>query len=166
MGAGYAEYADKIQDPWQRHHCQRTAGFCQIRSWPPAKPVVCSAPIRRWYQRALASAWRPDNRSTFSGCCLSSLFLAFSYRLTRERVRILYQAQLIYSLILFQLPFDVLLYHFLVSSHRIYIVSSAPEVTIPLFVFQICMLIKYHQRAFPFQIPHKIWYWYFWRYLD
>ena len=27
-----------------------------MKSGPPAKPVVCSAPIRRWYQHALASA--------------------------------------------------------------------------------------------------------------
>ena len=39
-----------------------------------------------------------------------------------------------------------------------------PEMPVPVFIFQISKLVKYHQTAFPLQYTHKFWYALFRRY--
>jgi hypothetical protein len=81
---------------------------------------------------------------------------AFFYRLTRKRVDVFEYTDLIIRYILLHLLLDILLYLLRILSYGIDIVSSAPEVPIPIFIFQMCVLIEYHQRAFPFQISYKL----------
>ena len=52
---------------------------------------------------------------------------------------------------------------FFVSADCIYVISLAPELAVPVFVFEVCMAVEYHQRTFSFQIPHKRWHAEFWR---
>ena len=61
------------------------------------------------------------------------LFAPF-YRLTRERVNKLFYAQLIVFIILLQLIPYVLLDCLFIASYCIYIVSSTPEMSIPIFI--------------------------------
>jgi len=58
--------------------------------------------------------------------------------------------------VLFQLIFDVLCNRLFIPPNCIYVLPSAPEVTIPVFVFQIGVSVEYHQTAFPFEIPHEL----------
>ena len=37
----------------------------------------------------------------------------------------------------------------------IYVVTSAPKMPVPVLVFQIGELVKYHQAALPFEYPHE-----------
>ena len=57
---------------------------------------------------------------------------------------------------LLQLLLDILLNRPFVLPYRIYVISTAPKMPIPILILQIRMPIKYHQTALTFQIPHKL----------
>ena len=77
----------------------------------------------------------------FKGLFLFALF----YRLTRERVYQFLETQLLGYNIILNLVLNVGFYHFFVPAHRIDIISGAPELSIPVLIFQIRMSIEYHQ---------------------
>lgn len=87
--------------------------------------------------------------------CLPSLF-------TCKRVSEFLQRNLVACIILFQLVSDIFPYHFFVLSNCVHIVPSAPEISTPIFVFLICVSVKYHQCAFALERPHKLCYTYIW----
>ena len=73
------------------------------------------------------------------------LFFCLLILATRERVHVFFQTDLICCVIFFQLVSDILCYDSLVFPNRIYIISSAPKMSVSVFVFQICVPIKYHE---------------------
>src|SRR5699024_472834 len=77
------------------------------------------------------------------------LFVCF-YWLSRKRVYILLECHLVIFPVFLQLILDILLYLFRIFPHGIYIISSAPEMSIPKFILQICVPFKYHERTFSF----------------
>ena len=60
--------------------------------------------------------------------------------------------------IFFQLVPDILLDHFFILSYRIHKVSSAPEISVPVFVLQIRVPVENHQRAFALERSHELCY--------
>ena len=77
------------------------------------------------------------------------LFVCF-YWLSRKRVYILLECHLVIFPVFLQLILDILLYLFRIFPYRIYIISSAPEMSVPKSILQICVPFKYHERTFPF----------------
>ena len=75
---------------------------------------------------------------------------------TRKRVYVLPEGHLFVRHILVQLMANVLLNRSFVRPYRIHIVSATPKVSIPIPVLHLCMAVKYHQGAFPFQVSHKL----------
>lgn len=82
------------------------------------------------------------------------LFASFC-RLTRERVNILFQAHLIHYFIFFHLVLNVLGYCSLVPSYRVHIVSSRPEMPVPILVLHLRKPIENHQTTFPLEYSHE-----------
>ena len=84
----------------------------------------------------------------------------FSLRLgvlaTRKRVYVFSESHLLQRLLFRQLILDIRGYRMSVRSRGIHVISATPEMPISILVFQVRMPIKYHQRTFPFQIPHKL----------
>ena len=74
---------------------------------------------------------------------------------TCKRGKQLLHHQLLFVLILYQMVPDILLYRSFVSSHGIYIIPAAPELPVPIFVFQVRKLIEDHQAAFPSDTPSR-----------
>ena len=72
-----------------------------------------------------------------------SLFALFSL-FTRKRVCELFQRYLIARIIFLQLISDVVLYHFLVLSYCIHIVSPTPEIPVAVFLFEVGMSVEDH----------------------
>ena len=70
--------------------------------------------------------------------------IALFYLLTRERVDVLFDWQLVFCMIFLQLISDVLFYYSLISSYRTHIVPSAPEMSIAIFVLHAGILLKDH----------------------
>lgn len=66
---------------------------------------------------------------------------------TRKRVDILFQAYWVFHYIVLQLLPYVFCYFIFILSHCVYIVASASEMSVPVFVLQIRMPVKYHQAA-------------------
>ena len=66
------------------------------------------------------------------------------------------QRQLISRFIFFQLMRYVLLDLLCILSNRVYIVSTAPELSVPILVLLVSPFLLYHQAAFPFQISHEL----------
>lgn len=62
----------------------------------------------------------------------------------RKRVDVFLYAHLVCQLVFFQLLFDVLLYLLFIASYCIHIVSSRPEMPVPVFVLEVCISIKNH----------------------
>ena len=98
----------------------------------------------------------PPNATIFQAATQVAVFLCLGVLATRKRVYILFEAYLIAGYIFLQLIFHVLSYRFLISTDRIYIISSAPKMSVSVFVFQIRMSVEYHERTFSFQISHKV----------
>jgi len=119
-----------------------TTGLAGGLWWPykgllPANILRCS----KWYAI----------RSTSFSCNASptnpkGLFYFFP----TKRVNVLFYTYLIFCNIFLQLCANIFRDLFSVFSNCIYIVSSAPEVPVPIFISQVCILIEYHQGAFPF----------------
>ena len=76
-------------------------------------------------------------------------------RLPRKRVEKFLHHQLFGQLVLNKLVLNVLFYRLLVSAHRIYVVSPAPELPVAVPILQVCEPALYHQAALPFQISHE-----------
>ena len=97
------------------------------------------------------------NRTTFTDMPLKGTFLlVLCYWLTCKRVYKLFYTHLIFFMILLQLIPYVLLYCFFISSYCVYIISPTPKMPVPIFVLQICIFLKYHQTALPFEISHYL----------
>ena len=86
------------------------------------------------------------------------LFVALFCRLTRKRVYELLHTDLVCYLVFAQLVLDVFLNCSFITPHSIDKIPSAPEMSVPIFVFQICKSIKNHQCTFPFSYSHESWY--------
>ena len=84
-----------------------------------------------------------------------SLF-ALLYLLTRERVYILFQADLVRGYVLLKLVSYVLFNGFSVPSNGIDIIATAPEVTISIFVFHVCVPVEDHKCTLSFEIAHDL----------
>ncbi len=80
----------------------------------------------------------------FSAEPLGLFLFALFYRLTRKRVYILFECHLVVLQILFYLILNVLLYLFCIFSYRIHIISSAPEMPVPILIFQVCVSLIDH----------------------
>ena len=87
---------------------------------------------------------------------LLDLFSAWRGLATRKRVYILSEGHLFERLIFVKLMANVLLYCSFVRPYRIHKVPSAPKMPISIAVLHLCMTVKYHQGAFPLQVPHKL----------
>ena len=125
---------------------------------PPFKGV-----IRTQRLKAHRKVWQPHwfhRQPLKAAVCFCLIILA-----TRKRVNILFESQLIVRYVLLQLISYVFFNRFFVLPHCIYIVSSAPEMPVAIFVLQIGVPVEDHQRALPFQIPHKLYYTQIRRYL-
>ena len=81
---------------------------------------------------------------SFLGLPLKGLSLCLLVHATRKRVHVLLDAHLVGYLILLELIFDILLYLLLISTYRIHIVSSGPEMSIAVLVLEIGMSVEYH----------------------
>ena len=106
----------------------------------------------------------PPNATIFQAATQVAVFLCLGVLATRKRVYVLFEAYLITRDIVLQLIFHVLSYRFFISTDRIYVITSTPKMSIPIFVFQIRMSVEYHERTFSFQISHKVRYIYIRRY--
>ena len=87
----------------------------------------------------------------FSGAVLLALF----HLLTRERVNIFFQAQLVVRNVFMQLIPNLFLDRRFVFSHGVNVVSSAPEMPVPIFVFQVGLSVKDHETALALEISHE-----------
>ena len=110
------------------------------------------APVRLSYQP------RPGRR-------MYALTSAFLLPAARKRASGVWDAQLISEFILGQLMPDVLSYLCLILTYRVDIVTTAPELPIPIFELQLTELLIYHQAALSFQISDKRRYTHLGRYL-
>lgn len=113
---------------------------------PPTAPLSLAAPKGAVFY-ALFYQLRP---------LMVVFFLVPIYRLTRKRVNQLFHRQLFILFVFSQLIANIFFNRPFISSYRIYIISSTPKLAIPISIFHICKLIKYHQWAFPFQISHEL----------
>ena len=110
--------------------------------------------LSRWYAPRLQG--EPTNRVSrrieqsgsrvlFTGRRLSGLFLRLRILATRKRVNVLLERYLIYRNIFLQLIAYIGGNSFLVSTYCIDIITSTPEMPIPIFIFEVRMSIKYHK---------------------
>ena len=81
---------------------------------------------------------------SFLGPPLKGLFLCLLVLATRKRVHILLDAHLVGYLIFLELVLDILLYLLFISSYRIDEISSCPEMSVTVLVFEIRMSVAYH----------------------
>ena len=121
------------------------------QSKPRVKRVVCTSPERAYYRQASQDAPNKSaNRISFTGRSLCGLFLCLGILATRKRVKIFLETDLVCRNIFLQLIFDVFLYRFFIAANRIHVISSAPKMSVSVFVLELGVPIKYHQTAFPF----------------
>lgn len=73
-----------------------------------------------------------------------AFLLLLSYWLTRKRVYILLNIHFVCHYIFCYLVFYILLYFLCVFPYCIYKISSAPKMSIPILILQICMSVEYH----------------------
>lgn len=71
----------------------------------------------------------------------------------RKRIGIFFYAGLICGKILFKLILYIFRYHFSILSDRIYVMSSTPEISRTILIFQICMPNKDHKLLCPLRYP-------------
>ena len=86
----------------------------------------------------------------------AAILFAFSYRLTRKRVRKLLETHLVTGDVLLKLVPYIFLNRLFIASYRIYIVPTAPEVPVPVLVLEICMTIENHQTTLALKVAHKL----------
>ena len=112
--------------------------------WDPTGIAGASsyAPVRLSYQP------RPSRR-------MYGLTSAFLLPAARKRASGVWDAQLFAEFILGQLMPDVLSYLCLILTHRVDIVTTAPELPITIFELQLTKLLIYHQAALSFHLSHK-----------
>ena len=84
------------------------------------------------------------------------VFLCLGILATRKRVNVFFHRDLIHHFVFNQLIADILFDHPLVLPYRIYIITTASEMSAAILVFQVCVAIKNHQRAFSLEKPHKL----------
>ena len=89
----------------------------------------------------------------FQAAAKAAVFLCLVTLATRERVYVFFQRYLIIGNVFLKLVPYVFLYRFFVPSHSINIVSPAPEMSVAIPVFHICMPVKNHETLFPFRYP-------------
>ena len=97
--------------------------------------VVCTSPGRAYYQRRLKAhrnIRQPHNR--LQAAAKAGLFLCLCILTTRKRVHVLLERYLVFHNILLKLIFNVFLYHLFVPSYCIHIISSAPKMSVPVFI--------------------------------
>ena len=75
--------------------------------------------------------------------------------LTRERVLVLLQASTILYLVLELLVLDVVLNRLLVQPDGADVIPLGPEMPGPVVVFQVRVLVEYHEARLAFQVPHE-----------
>lgn len=73
------------------------------------------------------------------------LLLALINRLTRKRVIVFFDCELVAYFVFLELISDILRNGFFVSSHRIHVISLTLELSISILILQIRMSIEYHQ---------------------
>ena len=106
-------------------------------------------PLKRLVGLSLCS----ELESGLEDFVLLDLFSAWRGLATRKRVYILSEGHLFERLILVKLMANVFLYCSFIRPYRIHKVPSAPKVTVPGFVLQVRVAVKYHQGTFPLQMP-------------
>ena len=128
--------------------------YSRSNKWGPTGIAGGSsyAPVRLSYQP------RPSRR-------MYGLTSAFLLPAARKRASGVWDAQLFAEFILGQLMPDVLSYLCLILTHRVDIVTTAPELPITIFELQLTKLLIYHQAALSFQISDKRRYTHLGRYL-
>ena len=144
------------------HLSQSTRDF-ETRIKTTSKRVVCADPRGDstcwplWGTECLTSHhyYRQPLKAAVFFCLLS---LA-----TRKRVHVLLEGDLITGQVFLSLVLNVLLNHFCILSYCIHKVPSAPEVSAPILILQICMPIKNHQRTFTLERLYKLCYIHVWR---
>ena len=92
-------------------------------------------------------------------------FFRLFFLATRKRVVILFHAYLVAHDIFLQLIPHIFRYFSFVPSYRIHVIAPAPEMSVSVLVFQVCVSVKDHQCALSFQISHELCYAYIRRYL-
>ena len=109
------------------------------------------------YWHASKGALKVLATATFSQAAAKAAFyLALLILGTRKRVDKLLHANLFRHRIFLQLVPDIFCYPFLIPSYCVDVVSSAPEMSVPILVLHIRMTVEDHQRAFSFQISDKL----------
>ena len=121
-----------------------------------SKLVVCTDPRRVITGRAPKGALKSLTPHYHYRPPLKRPVFMPTYSATRKRVDVFFHRDLIYHFILNQLIADILFDHPLVLPCRIYIITTAPEMSAAILIFQICVAIKNHQRAFSLEKPHKL----------
>ena len=76
-------------------------------------------------------------------------------RLFGKGVLVLLDAQLVQRLVMGLLLSDVFGYRGLVEPDGGYVVALAPKLPVAELVFQVAVLLEYHERAFPLEISHE-----------
>ena len=66
-----------------------------------------------------------------------------------------HHCELFTSLIFVKLVFNILLNFMRILSGGIYIIPTAPELSIPILIFQFWKLFVKHQATFSFQVSHE-----------
>src|SRR5574344_2392177 len=77
-------------------------------------------------------------------------------RPTPEGVLVFLDAQFIHRDVMTLLLLDILLDCRLIQPDRTHVVSLRPEMPVAELVLKICVLVEYHERALPLQIPHYL----------
>ena len=138
-------------------HLSRSTRDFETRIKTTSKRVVCADP------RGDSTCWPLEgvlvwHRITITGSRLKRLF-SFAYCLLLPVNGSIYSLREIRSLAKSSSNFlNIFLDHFRVLSYRIHKVSSAPEVSAPILILQICMPIKDHQRTFTLERLYKLCY--------
>ena len=88
----------------------------------------------------------------------AAVFLCLLILVTRKRVHIFFDADLIRSVVLLKLISDILRYDLFVASHSIYIVPSAPKISRSILVLQIRVPVEDHQTALSLEKSHELCY--------
>lgn len=115
----------------------------------PFKGMILAAP--EGALNSLPTALLPRAAAKAAVCVLCLGILA-----TRKRVYIFLETDLIFRDVFLKLIAYIFFYTFLILPDCIYVVSPAPKMPVPIFVFQIRVPVEYHQGTFSLQIPYKL----------
>ena len=97
--------------------------------------VVCTHPKRVRCRLPRQRAPKFSNASLPQAAALSGCLLCLLTLYTRKRVYIFFHAYLVAHVIFLQLLLDILAYYPFIPSYGIHVISSAPEIPAPIFVF-------------------------------